>query len=201
MPWELWLSSAEVLLLIGVAVWLAVLTLGLLLVVRQIALLTIRLDENMSHIAPNDDGLDVGHDIPDAAAAALPEAASGVAYVILISSSCGTCRELVADLPATLPAPAVVLLTGHGKVADALDELIPATFRVVRDPDAADLAGQLKITTTPFALEIETRTVTAKSYLHAASDLEALVRNRASSDAAEYAQRAREVRGDERVFS
>jgi hypothetical protein len=168
------MSGLAVAALVLACVWLAVLTLVVILLVRQIGLLTVRLSV-VGRQAPHlhSDGPEVGSSVPEEVASALPEVRSERAYVVLISAGCTPCRELAAgirrhDFEQTVTA----LVPGHEVLADELAALLPPGVRVVRDPEAPRLAQALSISSTPFAVEVERGIVTRKAYLYdGASDL------------------------------
>jgi hypothetical protein len=168
------MNGLAVVALVLTCVWLAILTLVVVLLVRQIALLTVRLSV-VGRQSPNldNDGPEVGSAVPEEVAFALPEVGGERAYVLLISANCSPCRELVAgirrhDFEQTI----VALLPGSEELADELVDLLPPGVLAVRDPEARRLAHALSISATPFAVEVEHGTVTRKAYLYdGASDL------------------------------
>lgn len=177
------------------AVWVAMLSVVVLLAVRQIALLTARLDSGNVTMALDEDGLDVGFPVPPEAAQALPEATAGPAYVLLLSSNCGPCRELVPQLhDREFEFPLVALIPGRKNSVTDLVKSLPPGIRVVTDPAATDVATALQIRSTPFVLEVESGTVTGKAYLRDTSNLFNLMEARKTSDAAEVAARAKGAR-------
>jgi hypothetical protein len=54
---------------------------------------------------------------------------------------------------------------------DALVDLLPPGIRVVRDPEATQLADALDIRSTPFAVALNEGRVAGKSYLYGKADL------------------------------
>lgn len=92
--------------LIVFSLWLGVLTLVVILTVRQIALLTVRLSTTAINTLPittddnfsvNDDGPEVGSKIPEELISVLSELGQDRFYVLLVSSTCAPCRELAAQ--------------------------------------------------------------------------------------------------------
>lgn len=155
----------EVLVVSTVAFWLAVLTVLVLVLVRQVAVLTVRGNNGPGYMdGPGPlDGIAVGAHASQEAMALLPETAKGRALVILTSSTCGPCRELVADLPTLkLSVPTVLLLPGPTSTADPMAELVPPWIRVVRDPDAHRAATELQVNRTPYVFLFDDGRVTAK---------------------------------------
>jgi hypothetical protein len=168
------MSGLAVAALVLACVWLAVLTLVVILLVRQIGLLTVRLSV-VGRQAPDlhNDGPEVGSSVPEEVASALPEVRSERACVVLISAGCTPCRELAAGVRRhDFELTVVALVPGHEELADELAALLPPGVRVVRDPEAHTLAQALTISSTPFAVEVERGVVTKKAYLFdGASDL------------------------------
>ena len=181
------MSGLGTVALVVACIWMGVLTLVLVLVIRQIALLTVRLS-NAGHIpsqqvedgfSPADDGPQVGGNAPDEVIAALPELEHDKNLVLLISATCTPCRELAAELgrnSSELPElPTVALVPGSQmSLVDALVDLLPSSMRVVRDPDATQFANALEIQSTPFGVAVNEGRVLGKSYLHGKSDIIAL---------------------------
>lgn len=101
--------------------WSVILTIVVVLCVRQIALLTLRFEARGETFSVGDDGLDVGTAVPPAAKRHVPELAEGLAYVLHVAASCNSCRELVPALGRhEFHSPMIALLTGGGGVADRL---------------------------------------------------------------------------------
>jgi hypothetical protein len=174
------MSTLAVTAITFTAVWLGILTLVVVILVRQTAILAFRQERVGSSTPPADtDGLAVGLPVPPPILAAIPEARSGVTYVLLTSASCTPCRELVPKLvKVRVEEPIIALAPGRPELADSLAALFPPGIRVIRDPQASELAQELKIQQTPFAIEITAGHVTGKSYLRSPSDLRALVNAR-----------------------
>ncbi len=170
------MSGLALTALILVCAWLGVLTLVVVLLVRQIGLLTVRLSLAGEDILPDNDGPEVGGEIPDEVALALPQLNGERNYVLLLSASCTPCREMAVELGRHSFEPTITaLVPGSEKLADNLQALLPSGIQVVRDPEATELAGALEVESTPFALEVEGGTVTKKAYLYSPSDLVSLV--------------------------
>jgi hypothetical protein len=174
------MSALAVAALVLVCIWLGVLTLVVILLVRQIGLLTVRLSVAGEATPLDNDGPEIGSSVPEDVAEVLPDQAEEHAYLLLISSTCTPCWELVADLgQRRFEQNIVALVPGHGEKAGELAALLPSGIQTVVDPEATRLAGALQLESTPFALEVEHGTVTRKAYLHeGASDLIAFVESR-----------------------
>jgi hypothetical protein len=172
------MSALAIAALVLVCIWLGVLTLVVVLLVRQIGLLTVRLSVASQAFSLDNDGPEVGSSLPEEVTSVVPELMEERAFLLLISSSCTPCRELVADLQGEhrFEQKIVALVPGHEEPAREMAALLPSGIRVVLDPEAARLAGALDLESTPFALEVERGMVTRKAFLHeGASDLVAFV--------------------------
>ncbi len=171
------MSALAIAALVLVCMWLGVLTLVVVLLVRQIGLLTVRLSVAGQATSLDNDGPEIGSRVPEDVAVVLPDQAEEHAYLLLISSTCLPCWELATDLAEhRFEQKIVALVPGHEERAGELAALLPSSMRVVLDPEATRLAGALQLESTPFALEIERGAVTRKAYLHeGASDLIAFV--------------------------
>jgi hypothetical protein len=167
------MSALAIAALVLVCIWLGVLTLVVVLLVRQVGLLTVRLSVAGEAASLDNDGPEIGSSVPEDVAVVLPDQAEEHAYLLLISSTCLPCWELATDLAEhRFEQNIVALVPGHEEQAGELAALLPSSMRVVLDPEATRLAGALQLESTPFALEIERGAVTRKAYLHqGASDL------------------------------
>lgn len=161
--------------LILAAIWMGALTVVAVLLVRQIAILMVRLDRigSSTTLVPNYDpmaeGPEVGSQLPAGVAQALPELGSGTSHIVLLSATCGPCRDIAeglgrSDLSTVRKQGKVVaLVPGRAELADALVTLLPSGIRHVRDPQATALATELSIQRVPFALRVDAGKVTAKA--------------------------------------
>ena len=167
------MSALAVAALVLVCVWLGVLTLVAVLLVRQVGLLTLRLSVAGQALAVENDGPEVGTNIPEDVTSALPDLEAERAYLLLVSAGCTPCRELVADIgDRSFEQTIVALVPGDEERGGELASLLPSGIRAVLDPEATEVAEALKLQSTPFALELERGQVTRKAYLYeGASDL------------------------------
>ena len=173
------MSALAIAALVLVCIWLGVLTLVVVLLVRQIGLLTVRLSVASQAFSLDNDGPEVGSSLPEEVTSVVPELMEERAFLLLISSTCTPCRELVSDLQGEQrfeEQKIVALVPGHEDQAREMAALLPSGIRVVLDPDAATVAGAIELESTPFALEVERGTVARKAFLHeGAADLIAFV--------------------------
>lgn len=167
------MSGLAIAALALVGIWLGALTLVVVLLVRQVGLLTIRFSAAAQSLSPDNDGPEVGSDVPEDVTSALPELEGERAYLLLASASCTPCRELVDDIgDRRFEQKIIALVPGNEEQAGELAGLLPSGIRPVLDPEATRLAGTLEIESTPFAVEVERGTVTRKTYLYeGAADL------------------------------
>ena len=158
------MSALAIAALVLVCVWLGVLTFVVVLLVRQVGLLTVRLSMATQAISLDDDGPDVGSILPKDVAEVMPEGER--AYLLLISASCEPCRELVVELDGhRFEQSVVALVPGRQEQAEELAALLPPGMKVVLDPEATRLTESLDLESTPFAIEVEGGTVTSKVHL------------------------------------
>jgi hypothetical protein len=169
------MSAGEVALIVTGAVWLAALTILVLLSVQQLTILTKRLDLIAGPESVGESGPALGMALPEEAKPLLAAgaAANGHAQLILLmSATCGPCRAVAEDLrSADLETPLVVLLPGNKEAADEVEALLPPNLDVIRDPDAVQYANVLGIKHTPFALAVKAGRVVGKSPINRVDEL------------------------------
>ena len=159
------MSALAIAALVLVCAWLGVLTFVVMLLVRQVGLLTVRLSMATQAMSLDDDGPEIGSSLPEDVAEVMPEGER--AYLLLISAGCDPCRELVAELDGhRFEQKVVALVPGRQEQAAELAALLPPGIRVVLDPEATQLAESLDLESTPFALEVESGTVTRKVHVY-----------------------------------
>jgi hypothetical protein len=159
------MSALAIVALVLVCAWLGVLTFVVMLLVRQVGLLTVRLSMATQALSLDDDGPAIGSSLPEDVADVMPD--HEPTYLLLISASCDPCRELVVELDGhSFEQGVVALVPGRKEQAGELAALLPPGMRVVLDPQATELAESLDLESTPFALEVERGTVTRKVHLY-----------------------------------
>ena len=163
--------------MILIAIWLGVLTLLLILAIRQIGILTVRVSMNGGErFSVDHDGPEIGSKLPSEVVEIVPGIESLEANFMLLSATCNPCRELVANLDGhPFSATIIVLLAGRKELADGLVSMLPLDFRIIRDPEASQVAAAFQIQSTPFAVAVANGKVIQKAYLHSKDDLIALV--------------------------
>jgi hypothetical protein len=159
------MSALAIAALVLVCAWLGILTFVVMLLVRQVGLLTVRISMATQAMSLDDDGPEIGSSLPEDVAEVMPEGER--AYLLLISAGCDPCRELVAELDGhRFEQKVVALVPGRQEQAAELAALLPPGVRVVLDPEATQLAESLDLESTPFALEVESGTVTRKVHVY-----------------------------------
>jgi hypothetical protein len=159
------MNSLEFAAVIGVALWLGLLTLTAMLTIRQVALVTARIDQTG---APQyiDDGPALQSRLPDEVIRLVPELDSGITSLLLMSASCTPCKQLAEGLEQNmLPAgvSAIALVPGKQDLADDIAELLPPSIQMIRDPAATEVAHALDFQRVPAAIIIERGRVVAKA--------------------------------------
>jgi hypothetical protein len=192
------MSAIAVAALVLAAVWLVALTVVVMLLVRQVGLVTIRLDRAREQSSPVNDGLATGSDLPESAVGVLPEDAEP-AYLLILAAGCHPCRELADSMHDMPLSRAVAIVSGRldraADLAGRLPRWLPATF----DPQAATIVEELHVSTTPFVFEVRDGRIAAKAVVRGADHLASfLVRSqdlerRPASDHLEVTASARRV--------
>jgi hypothetical protein len=153
----------ELTLLIVQAVWLGVLTLVVILLVRQLGLIANRLSSGGVNVL---DGLEVGEAIPSAVLSEYGELRKGVHYLLFLSTQCEPCRELAPRLSEyKIPGPIRAFVLGNHNEGDELFGMLPPSVDVVSDPAASSVAELLSVRGTPFVVETDDGIVSGKAYL------------------------------------
>jgi hypothetical protein len=159
------MSALAIAALVLVCAWLGILTFVVVLLVRQVGLLTVRLTMATQAMSLDDDGPEIGSSLPEDVAEVMPEGER--AYLLLISAGCDPCRELVAELDGhRFEQKVVALVPGRQEQAAELAALLPPDIKVVLDPEATELTESLDLESTPFALEVQSGTVTSKVHVY-----------------------------------
>ncbi len=169
------MSALGVTALAIAGVWLVVLTVLQLASIRQIAIVTVRLDREGAQSQPSDHGRPIGERIPESVVEVLDVDAGGVGYLLLLGANCEPCRELVSDLRVpSLPRPVTAIISGREELFAGMLELVPPTIKAVSDP-TDEMANALDIWATPFVFEIEDGTIRGKAQPRGAAHLLSLI--------------------------
>jgi len=170
------MSELAIAAFILMGVWLGVLTLVIVLIVRQIGVLTVQLSLAEPGFSVDNDGPEVNSPVPAEVIATLPQVNSERTTILFVSATCTPCRTLVADLQKyRFDSQVTALVAGRQELADGLIKMLSPSVHVVRDPAASQVAEAFNIHSTPFALLVENGTVKAKSYVRTAEHFLVLV--------------------------
>jgi|GEM_PF-6655988 len=165
------MSGAEQVALIAGAIWLAVLTAIILLLIRQVSLLTVRLSLAAPNAPMDDDGLDLASPVPASVLETLGVNGSA-RTVVFLSATCAPCRELASTLgEADFSESTVVLIAGGPGLAEGVADLLPRTVESLLDPAATNIAQALEIESTPFGMRFVDGAVHSKAYLQSPGDV------------------------------
>lgn len=168
------MSAFGITALVLAALWLAAASLAILVLIRQVALLTLRLDRIEE--GPALDGISVGSLVPETVMAALTASNAEQLHVLVLSATCGPCRELADELAKDPPTQSVIaLIGGEREPAAAIGERLPGQVRVVLDPEASQVIDSLDLKTSPFLFTFEGGKVTDKASVRNGAHLLALL--------------------------
>ncbi len=169
------MTAVEPVVVITAGVWMAVLTLAVLLCVSQLTILTRRIEIAVGPVSAMDSGPDIGMRVPLEAEHLLVDDPDGE-LILLMSATCGPCRSVAEGLSRDGydEGSLTILLPGSNELAGEIASQLSSTVTVVRDPDANRYARALGIVHTPFALAVLGRTVVGKSPVNQVADLRRL---------------------------
>lgn len=186
------MTSVQVVVIVLVAAWLALLSLAVLLLVRQLGLIVSGMSVSG---ALTEDGAPIGSPVPKEAKQALPRLDRELTYLMFVSGSCAACGVVLSELQERgfEDERLHVVLAGDDGATNRLAASIPPDLTVVRGPEALAITQALRVRSTPFALQLENGIVTGKAVLRGADDLQRLIAAHAFSDAEEIASNLREV--------
>jgi hypothetical protein len=171
---------------IVIGLWLVVLTVALLLCVRQLAVNRVRLELLVRGGAGSGTGPTVGFSLAPALLASRPELARERALVVVLSGNCANCMQVIdewesGDGPALIESQDVLLLvTGQeGAASEEAAHRLADLGAVVREPEASRLAQALNMSYRPSALLLEGGLITGTSILEHARELDDLLAGKA----------------------
>jgi hypothetical protein len=180
------MSALGALALALAAVWIAVLSVVSALLVRQVALLSERMDPAYSL-----DGLTVGRRIPKSLADLLPNSSGSV---LVLGSGCAPCLELVNDLrEVNVEHPVVAIVEGDPALAATLVERLPSEVRAVTGEEADRAYTELDLQTTPFMFSVDRRQIVFKTPLKGAEDFLSLLQRSEVKPSRQSRVQAREI--------
>ncbi|MGH8990923.1 MAG: hypothetical protein ACRDZ7_05275 [Acidimicrobiia bacterium] len=174
------MTLLETVSLAAVGVWLLILTAVALLGVRQLGILTVRL-QLQAHGGPGGPiGPTIGFKVGDAAVRALPGLATERKMMVLLSANCSPCQEILDELQrGTRPRgfaddEIVLLITGDPRTSEAQAAQITGVTSLL-DPVATALGRDLGLSRTPSAILIEDGTVKGTTLLASVENMEHLL--------------------------
>ncbi len=184
------MSDIEVLALTLVALWLLAVTVAVLALVRQIGLVTVRLEYRPSP-AP-DGGPMIGSRVPAAAREVVPELELGRVAILFLSPTCAPCAQIAPEL-GSFRQQVIAAVPGTDEAAAEFARLIPAQMRVIRDPDATKLGHAFEVQGAPFLVAAEAGIVSGKAYLSTVEDLGRFFEKYDESNVSEIVATSREA--------
>jgi hypothetical protein len=169
------MSGLEQGALILVGIWLAAITLALVLVVRQIGLLTVRLSIAVPHYDMDQSGPDVGTELPAKVMQTIGPA-TPARDVVFFSATCAPCRSLAEGLSkmTATGTPMTAVIAGDEAIARDFSALLPKGTLKLFEPIAGEVAAALKVDSVPFAVRVEGTVVSSKVYLASVEDMHRL---------------------------
>jgi hypothetical protein len=163
------MSSLVVAALVVASVWLLILTVGLLLCIRQLGALMVR-TELIARGAGGAQahGAAVGFELSEDLLRSAPMLREGRRVVLLLSATCATCEQLIEEFAAvgppvtlSLPEELVVLLVqddGGERGNEAVQAMTPYAT-VLRGPEATQIARGLRLANLPSAIYVQDRRI------------------------------------------
>lgn len=178
------MGATGVIALISVCAWMLILSAAVILLIRQVGLITTRLDLFAAGIAvsPAVSGPRIGEDASNALKDSGISAYGGDVYILYLSSHCATCRDIVATLPNELNGSVrstVAVITGEERIATALADSLPKWMRSISGACAEELVADLHLSYAPFLVALnEHGIVTNKSHVFTTEDIKNFLADR-----------------------
>jgi hypothetical protein len=157
---------------IVLSVWLLILTAVVVLLARQLAIVSFRIirSDQFNSVDVGEDGPELGTEISQSWLTRLGIEDGGT--VVVLSATCVTCREVVDGLEGLEPVSHLVfLLSGAGEIADSMRDRLSRVpdVSVVQDRMAETFAEEFSIKSVPFALTVNDGHVVSKGYVYNAA--------------------------------
>lgn len=177
-----------------VTIWLAILSLAVLLITRQLGLIALRL-QSSGTLA--EDGVMIGTPVPRGALDEVPPLSVGLHYLLFLAPNCGPCVDFAHELRRQQFSHGdvtAVLANGEGR-EDELATALPDGFPTYRGRAGAALSDGLQVKATPSVFQVEEGIVVGKGVLRGVEDLERFI------DAYDVADTARIARLNKEAMS
>jgi hypothetical protein len=153
------MHAIEIVALSMGAAWLAVLSIIVMVSLRQVGILTAWM---MQRKVPAEGGLDIGAPIPIQSLDSMPELGHGLGYALFLSGNCVPCQDLASSLESSDEIlglrdkhPVFAVLRGKGNQVEDVARVLPEWVKIVRDPAASSIHEEFKITATPSIAEVD----------------------------------------------
>lgn len=163
------MSPVVITALVAGSAWLAILTVGLMLCIRQLGAVMVRVELVARGAGgAHSHGAMVGFELSKELVERAPFLAHGRRAILLLSPTCSTCQQLIDEFndpgpPAglSLPNELVVLLVQDdgGRAGNDVASALSRYARVVRGTEAKDLARALRLANLPSAILVHNRRV------------------------------------------
>lgn len=174
-----WLGVGAI---VVVALWLAVLTVSLMLCVRQMAIQRVRLELLVRGGAGSGTGPTLGFSLAPALLESRQEFSRDRTLVVVLSGNCANCAQVMREWeegegPSLVsPEGILILLTGQeGAPSDDAARRLAHLGEVVREPESSRLAQALSLTYRPSALLLESGLITGTAVLEHAREMDDLL--------------------------
>lgn len=186
------MSALEVALVSVAAAWLSILSVVIVLLIRQLDLLREWASEQGG---PDGDGLEVGAEVPDELRPLISDRSDNVVYLLFLGGNCQPCREFAleagrSDRVSALEGSCSIFaaVTGSDAQSDEVAALLPGWFRSLRRETATALLKGFEVQQTPSMFEIEHGKVTGRAVAgYGLVNFLNLVEARAKTDASKFA--------------
>lgn len=167
------------LVLVLIALWLIALTVLVIGLARNQAIVQLANIPGPPRINMDADGPEVGSDVPGEVIRLLNDSAPGWTVdhggvILFMSASCGPCRDVAAAVVGRreLSAGVTFLVAGRHNVAGDLVGILKPTGRpVILNPEAQDIMKLMNVHSSPFAFAIAEGRVHSKRFIRSAEDV------------------------------
>lgn len=180
------MTTAIVISICVATVWLSLLTVLVLAMTRQVSIhehvlgATARREDIRDVV---EDGPADGTAIPPSLMHLSPSGFEDHWHIILASTTCTPCKELVEtfsrrpELPEVAPR-LVVLAPGPSTGADRFEAVLGPRVKLVRDPEASSAAEDLGISSTPFGITVVDGVIVQSGHVYSpATFIQTVIRN------------------------